>query len=124
MNVWITVLLIGLVITAVIVTLAAICAVVLLYFSRTHGARLRKKAAEEIKKQLPDRNCGECGCGDCSGFAVSVSVIGYVPEDCPYLTEQSRESIEAYLAERASEFVAYREKVEKADASAGIVRND
>lgn len=124
MNVWITVLLIGLVITAVIVALAAICTVVLLYFSRTHSAGLRKKAAEEIKKQLPGRNCGECGCGDCSGFAASVSVIGYVPEDCPYLAEQARESIEAYLAEQVSEFVAYREKVEKADASAGIVKND
>ena len=124
MNVWITVLLIGLVITVVIVALAAICAVMLLYFSRTHGARVRKKTAEEIVKKLPGRNCGECGCGDCSGFAASVSVIGYVPEDCPYLTEQSRESIEAYLAERASEFVAYREKVEKADISAGIIKND
>ena len=124
MNVWIVVLLTGLMITAIIVLLAVICAVVLLYFSRTHGARVRKKTAEEIVKKLPGRNCGECGCGDCSGFAASVSVIGYVPEDCPYLTQEARGEIEAYLAGQQSEFLAYREKVEKADLSAGISKKE
>ena len=122
MNFWITILLIVLGATAVIVALAAIGAVMLLYFAKRHRKRLQKTAAEEILKHLPGLNCGACGCKTCADFALSVAMQTNLPEACPRATEEAKQEMDAYFETAKQQFQSYREAVEKADAAAGIVK--
>jgi len=53
----------------------------------------------EILKLLPKTNCGECGYPTCMVFAVQVTEGGKGADDCPSMTEESRNKFNEYLSQ-------------------------
>ncbi|HWQ73512.1 MAG TPA: acetyl-CoA decarbonylase/synthase complex subunit gamma [Desulfitobacteriaceae bacterium] len=47
----------------------------------------------EIYKQLPKKNCGECGTPTCLAFAMALSTGKGVLDSCPYVTDEARENL-------------------------------
>jgi acetyl-CoA decarbonylase/synthase complex subunit gamma len=47
----------------------------------------------EIYKQLPKKNCGECGTPTCLAFAMALATGKGVLDSCPYVTEAARENL-------------------------------
>jgi acetyl-CoA decarbonylase/synthase complex subunit gamma len=47
----------------------------------------------EIYKQLPKKNCGECGTPTCLAFAMALSTGKGVLDNCPYVTNEARENL-------------------------------
>ena len=52
----------------------------------------------EIYKQLPKKNCGECGPPTCLAFAMALAGGKASLESCPYVTEEAKENLGAASA--------------------------
>lgn len=52
----------------------------------------------EIYKQLPKKNCGECGTPTCLAFAMNLAAGKASLDACPYVTPAAREALEAASA--------------------------
>lgn len=47
----------------------------------------------EIYKQLPKKNCGECGTPTCLAFAMALAAGKGALDTCPYVTDEAREAL-------------------------------
>lgn len=47
----------------------------------------------EIYKQLPKKNCGECGTPTCLAFAMALAAGKGSLDSCPYVTDEARENL-------------------------------
>ncbi|GAB6151706.1 acetyl-CoA decarbonylase/synthase complex subunit gamma [Desulfosporosinus burensis] len=52
----------------------------------------------EIYKQLPKKNCGECGVPTCLAFAMALASGKAALDACPYVTDASRENLDSAAA--------------------------
>ncbi|MGI9953293.1 acetyl-CoA decarbonylase/synthase complex subunit gamma [Moorellaceae bacterium AZ2] len=52
----------------------------------------------EIYKQLPKKNCGECGTPTCLAFAMNLAAGKATLDSCPYVTPAAREALESAAA--------------------------
>jgi len=52
----------------------------------------------EIYKQLPKKNCGECGVPTCLAFAMALAAGKAALDTCPYVTDAARENLESASA--------------------------
>ncbi|HEY8909310.1 MAG TPA: acetyl-CoA decarbonylase/synthase complex subunit gamma [Desulfosporosinus sp.] len=52
----------------------------------------------EIYKQLPKKNCGECGVPTCLAFAMALASGKAALDTCPYVTEAAREALDSAAA--------------------------
>lgn len=52
----------------------------------------------EIYKQLPKKNCGECGTPTCLAFAMSLATGKSSLDTCPYVTDAAREALDSASA--------------------------
>lgn len=52
----------------------------------------------EIYKQLPKKNCGECGTPTCLAFAMSLATGKSSLDACPYVTDAAREALDSASA--------------------------
>ncbi len=52
----------------------------------------------EIYKQLPKKNCGECGVPTCLAFAMALASGKAALDACPYVTEAARENLDSASA--------------------------
>lgn len=52
----------------------------------------------EIYKQLPKKNCGECGTPTCLAFAMSLATGKTSLDACPYVTDAAREALDSASA--------------------------
>lgn len=52
----------------------------------------------EIYKQLPKKNCGECGTPTCLAFAMNLAAGKASLDACPYVTPEAREALESASA--------------------------
>lgn len=52
----------------------------------------------EIYKQLPKKNCGECGVPTCLAFAMALASGKAALDACPYVTEAAREALDSASA--------------------------
>lgn len=52
----------------------------------------------EIYKQLPKKNCGECGVPTCLAFAMALASGKAALDTCPYVTEAAREALDSASA--------------------------
>lgn len=52
----------------------------------------------EIYKQLPKKNCGECGTPTCLAFAMNLAAGKASLDSCPYVSEAAREALNAAAA--------------------------
>lgn len=52
----------------------------------------------EIYKQLPKKNCGECGPPTCLAFAMNLANGKASLDSCPYVTDEAREALESASA--------------------------
>ena len=46
-----------------------------------------------IFKELPKKNCGECGVPTCLAFAMALAAGKASLESCPYVTEEAKEAL-------------------------------
>ncbi|HZK52666.1 MAG TPA: acetyl-CoA decarbonylase/synthase complex subunit gamma [Desulfosporosinus sp.] len=51
-----------------------------------------------IYKQLPKKNCGECGVPTCLAFAMALASGKAALETCPYVTDEAKENLESASA--------------------------
>lgn len=80
--------------TLLISFLIALCVAVA---GRRYGDKLQNKHQKKIRDMLPGKNCGECGCENCDGFARAV-LFGAVAESaCPYGEEDLPEKMIAVV---------------------------
>ncbi len=49
--------------------------------------------ALEIYKQLPKKNCGECGVPTCLAFAMQLATLKASLEKCPYVSDESKQKL-------------------------------
>lgn len=64
---------------------------------RRYGDKLYDRHQQKIRKLLPGKNCGACGCENCDGFARAV-LFGAVAENaCPYGSEELPEQMIAIV---------------------------
>ena len=69
---------------ALVVALSFLVAICVAVAGRRYGDKLQSKHQKQIREMLPGKNCGQCGCEDCDGFARAV-LFGAVAENaCPY----------------------------------------
>ena len=69
---------------------------------RRYSDKLQNKHQKMIRDMLPGKDCGQCGCEDCDGFARAV-LFGAVAENaCPYGDDQ--------LPEKMIKVVAHMQK--------------
>lgn len=120
MKTWITIFLMVLLLTALIVALAAICAMALLGFAKRYRRRTLAEDTRMVENHLPGTDCGACGQDSCRSFAEQAACDGKLPKGCPYLTEQTGNEIDTALEKRETELRAHREAAKKADRAAGI----
>jgi len=52
----------------------------------------------DIMKKLPRTNCKDCGLATCFAFAMKLATGGIKIEDCPHLSPEVRDELEASLA--------------------------
>ncbi|MEM5818875.1 MAG: acetyl-CoA decarbonylase/synthase complex subunit gamma, partial [Desulfitobacterium hafniense] len=52
----------------------------------------------EIYKQLPKKNCGECGTPTCLAFAMALASGKGALDACPYVTDEAREALDSASA--------------------------
>ncbi|SHH84162.1 acetyl-CoA decarbonylase/synthase complex subunit gamma [Desulfosporosinus lacus] len=52
----------------------------------------------EIYKQMPKKNCGECGVPTCLAFAMALASGKAALDSCPYVTEAARENLDSAAA--------------------------
>lgn len=52
----------------------------------------------EIYKQLPKKNCGECGTPTCLAFAMALAAGKGALDACPYVTDAAREALDSASA--------------------------
>lgn len=52
----------------------------------------------EIYKQLPKKNCGECGVPTCLAFAMALASGKAALDACPYVAEAAREALDSASA--------------------------
>lgn len=52
----------------------------------------------EIYKQLPKKNCGECGTPTCLAFAMALAAGKGALDTCPYVTDAAREALDSASA--------------------------
>ncbi|MDA8227231.1 MAG: acetyl-CoA decarbonylase/synthase complex subunit gamma [Desulfitobacterium hafniense] len=52
----------------------------------------------EIYKQLPKKNCGECGTPTCLAFAMALASGKGSLDSCPYVTDEAREALDSASA--------------------------
>ncbi|AGA69369.1 CO dehydrogenase/acetyl-CoA synthase gamma subunit (corrinoid Fe-S protein) [Desulfitobacterium dichloroeliminans LMG P-21439] len=52
----------------------------------------------EIYKQLPKKNCGECGTPTCLAFAMALASGKGALDACPYVTDEARENLDSASA--------------------------
>ncbi|HBW36555.1 acetyl-CoA decarbonylase/synthase complex subunit gamma [Desulfosporosinus sp. BICA1-9] len=52
----------------------------------------------EIYKQLPKKNCGECGVPTCLAFAMALASGKAALDACPYVTDAARENLDSAAA--------------------------
>lgn len=52
----------------------------------------------EIYKQLPKKNCGECGVPTCLAFAMALASGKAALDSCPYVTDAARENLDSASA--------------------------
>lgn len=52
----------------------------------------------EIYKQLPKKNCGECGTPTCLAFAMALAAGKASLDTCPYVTDSAREALDSASA--------------------------
>ncbi|KUO52165.1 MAG: acetyl-CoA decarbonylase/synthase complex subunit gamma [Desulfitibacter sp. BRH_c19] len=52
----------------------------------------------EIYKQLPKKNCGECGPPTCLAFAMNLASGKAALDSCPYVTDAAKEALESAAA--------------------------
>lgn len=52
----------------------------------------------EIYKQLPKKNCGECGTPTCLAFAMALAAGKGALDACPYVTDAAREALDSAAA--------------------------
>ena len=52
----------------------------------------------EIYKQLPKKNCGECGTPTCLAFAMALAAGKGALDSCPYVTDAAREVLDSASA--------------------------
>lgn len=52
----------------------------------------------EIFKQLPKKNCQECGVPTCLAFAMALAAGKATLDSCPYVTEEAREALDSAAA--------------------------
>ncbi len=73
---------------ALVLIISLIIAVSVAVAGRRYGDKLQSKHQKKIRDMLPGKNCGQCGCQDCDGFARAV-LFGAVAENaCPYGDEE------------------------------------
>ena len=71
------------------------------------------KTAVEIYKLLPKTNCGKCGTTSCFGFAAKLATHQASPDDCPTMTQGSREVLrEADMERHPSPGTVYEQVLE------------
>ena len=57
----------------------------------------RAPSPYEVYRLLPKKNCGECRVPTCIAFAVRMIRGEASPNECPYLTDDQRLSVERFV---------------------------
>lgn len=93
-NPWPYIGVIILVAAGAIILLSAVISFVVLALSRKAAVKVVDKHVRGIEKQLPGKNCGQCGCETCEAYAEAV-LYRDVRTPCPYCDEEKSKELEA-----------------------------
>ena len=98
MEVWLVILITALAVTVFILLTSFLALLLITGAARSHSRKAIRKVREDLKKELPGTDCGECGCSGCSEYAECV-FTGSLPCDrCVPGGEPVRENLEKRMA--------------------------
>ena len=61
------------------------------------SVKVQEETVGKLKKQLPGKDCGECGCESCEAYAIAVFYGQRGCEACPYAAEDATGKMQAVL---------------------------
>ena len=101
METWLTILLVIAVVAVLILGLSLLSSVMILGASKRYFAKEQQEDAKKIQQGLPGSDCGQCGLGSCSAYAMDCAKARDFGKQCPYLDEQVKTQMEQIFSERA-----------------------
>lgn len=78
----------ALAIFGMVVVISALTGLSVAVAARFVGKKNANKYQKELRSMLPGKNCGQCGCEDCDGFAQAVLYGAAAESACPYGDEE------------------------------------
>ena len=69
MNPWLVIFLMALALVACLMVFYAVLSFVVIRVAKRHGEKIFKQYTENMERQLPGKNCGNCGCASCHEYA-------------------------------------------------------
>lgn len=108
MGVWGYILLFAVGIAAFILILSLLFSLIVAWAARLHSNKTLDKSLTALEKQLPGKNCGECGCETCAAYARAVFTCRMDTDRCTMGDPELPKRLDACMA--AFEKLMEREK--------------
>ena len=74
---------------AIVVFLTLLVALCVTWAGSRYGEKLQRNYQNKILELLPGKDCGQCGCATCSGYARGVMFGVEAETACPYVSEET-----------------------------------
>lgn len=89
MNPWLYVFIFAFAVVAMVLLICLIIGLSVAVAGRRYSDKLQSRHQKKIRALLPGKDCGQCGCENCDGFARAV-LFGAVAENaCPYTAPEA-----------------------------------
>ncbi len=112
MNVWGYILIFVVVITALVLVLAILLNLITFWFAHRYSRKTIEKNLNAIKRLLPGKNCGACGCETCEEYAHAVFTCHMDTGRCAVGGEELQKQLDARMAHFQKVLESGEEKIE------------
>ena len=97
MEIWLSMLAWSFGLTVFCILLSVLANMYMAHKIAKFSVKVQEETVTKLKKQLPGKNCGECGCEDCEAYAIAVFYGQRGCEACPYVSESTPEKMQAIM---------------------------
>ncbi len=97
MNVWGYILIFVVAITALVLILSILLNLITFWFARRYSRKTIEKNLNAIKRLLPGKNCGACGCETCEEYAHAVFTCHMDTDRCAMGGEELQKQLDARM---------------------------
>ena len=97
-NPWTYIFLFTIILLVGVMVLSWIASLLIGFFAAKYSKKILGQFTKEIEEKLPGKNCGECGCENCSVFADALLHRELSEKKCPYASETLEADVDEIVA--------------------------